>query len=56
MVKNIPANAGDIRDVGSIPELGRSPGGGHSNPIQYTWTSLVAQMVKNKSAMWDTCV
>ena len=29
------ANAGDIRDTGSIPGLGRSPGGGHGNPLQY---------------------
>ena len=36
MVKNPPANAGDIRDVGSVPELGRSPGEGHSNQIQYS--------------------
>ena len=36
VVKNPPANAGDKRDASSIPELGRSPGGGHSNPIQYT--------------------
>ena len=36
MVKNPPANAGDIRDVGSIPELGRSPGEGYSNQIQYS--------------------
>ena len=35
-VKNSPANAGDIRDVGSIPGTGRSPGGGHSNPPQYS--------------------
>ena len=34
-VKNPPANAGDIRDVGSIPGLGRSPGEGHGNPPQY---------------------
>ena len=34
VVKNPPANAGDIRDTGSIPGLGRSPGGGHSNPLQ----------------------
>ena len=33
--KNPPANAGDARDVGSMPELGRSPGGGNSNPFQY---------------------
>ena len=34
-VKNPPANAGDVRDVGSIPVLGRSPGGGHGNPLWY---------------------
>ena len=36
VVKNPPANAGDIRDVGSIPGLGRSHGGGHGNPLQYS--------------------
>ena len=35
-VKNLPANAGDVRDVGSIPELGRSPGGGNGYPLQYS--------------------
>ena len=35
-VKNPPANAGDVRDVGSIPGLRGSPGGGHSNPLQYS--------------------
>ena len=34
VVKNLPANAGDIRDAGLIPGLERSPGGGHSNPFQ----------------------
>ena len=34
MVKNPPANAGDIRDVGSITGSGRSPGGGHGKPLQ----------------------
>ena len=34
MVKNLPANAGVIRDVGSVPGLGRSPGGGHGNALQ----------------------
>ena len=34
VVKNPPANAGDIRDVGSIPGLGRSPGEGNGNPLQ----------------------
>ena len=36
VVKNPPANAGDVRDAGSIPELGRSPGGRHGNPLQYS--------------------
>ena len=34
MVKNPPANAGDVRDASSTPGLGRFPGGGHGNPIQ----------------------
>ena len=34
MVKNLPANAGDMREAGSISELGRSPGGGPGNPLQ----------------------
>ena len=37
MVKNPPADAGDIRDMGSIPGLGRSPGGGPGNPLQYSF-------------------
>ena len=36
VVKNLPASAGDIRDVGSIPGWGRSPGGGHGNSLQYS--------------------
>ena len=36
VVKNPLANAGDIRVSVSIPELGRSPGGGHGNPFQYS--------------------
>ena len=36
VIKNMPANAGDIRDAGSIPGLGRSPGGGNGNPLQYS--------------------
>ena len=34
--KNLPANAGDIRDAGSIPGSERSPGSGHDNPLQYS--------------------
>ena len=33
VVKNQPANAGDVRDAGSIPGSGRTPGGGHGNPL-----------------------
>ena len=36
MIKNLPVNAEDIRDVGSVPRLGRSPGGGNDNPLQYS--------------------
>jgi len=36
VVKNSPANAGDQGDTGLIPGLGRSPGGGHGNPFQYS--------------------
>ena len=36
MVKNPPANAGDIRDTGSTPVSGRFPGGGHGSPLQYS--------------------
>ena len=36
MIKTPPAIAGDIRDMSLIPEWGRSPGGGHSNPLQYS--------------------
>ena len=36
VVKNPPANAGDVRDLGSRPGSGRSPGGGHGNPLQYS--------------------
>ena len=36
VVKNPPANVGNIRDAGLIPELGRSPGGEHGNPLQWS--------------------
>ena len=35
VVKNLPASAGDVKDAGSIPGWGRSPGGGHGKPLQY---------------------
>ena len=37
VVKNLLANAGDIRDLSLIPGLRRSPGEGHGNPLQYSW-------------------
>ena len=55
VVKNLPANAGDIRGPGSIPGLGRSPGGEHGSPLQYSclenpidreaWQSMGSQRV-----------
>ena len=36
VVKNPPASAGDVRDMGSIPGSGRSPRAGHGNPLQYS--------------------
>ena len=56
MVKNPPTNADDERDTGLIPKLGRSPGGGNINPLQYSWAFLVAQTVKNLPAMQETWV
>ena len=58
MVKNLPANAGGIRDTGSIPASGRSPGGGNGNPLQYyclenpmdrgAWQAKVHMVAKNQ--------
>ena len=57
VVKNLPASAGNIRDMGSIPGLGRSPGGGHNIPLQYSclenpvdrgaWWAVVRKVAKN---------
>ena len=43
-------------DLGSIPGFGRSPGEGTGYPLQYSWASLVAQLVKNLPAIWETWV
>ena len=51
--KKSPCNAGDC---GLIPGLGRSPGEEIDFPLQYPWASLVAQVVKNPLAMWETWV
>ena len=40
MVKNLPANSGDIKDMSSIPGLGQSLGGGHGNPVQSSCLEL----------------
>ena len=49
-------SACNARDQGLIPGLGRSTGKGMGYPVQYSWASLVAQTVKNLSAMWETWV
>ena len=59
VVKNPPANAGDVRNVGLIPGSGRSPVGGHSNQLQYScventidrrdWQAIVHMVAKNQS-------
>ena len=56
MVKNPPDNAGDTRDAGSVPDLGRSPGVGNGNPLPYSWAYLVTQLVKNLPGMRETWV
>ena len=50
VIKNLPANAGDSRDQGLITGLGRSPGGGHDNPLQY---SCLENLI-DKGAWWAT--
>ena len=61
VVKNLPANSRDIRDVGSIPGSGRSPGGGHGNSLQYSclqnvmdrgaWRATVHKVAKSWTLM-----
>ena len=51
--KESACNAGD---PGSIPGLGKSPGEGNGYPLQYSWASLVAQLVKNLAAKQETWV
>ena len=50
MIKSLPANAGDIRDVGSIPGSGMYPGGGHGNPLQYS----CLENPMDREAWWAT--
>ena len=61
MVKNTPANAGDLRDVGSTPGLGRSPGGGSGNPFQFSclenpmnrgsWQAIVHRVAQSQTIL-----
>ena len=61
-VKNLPANAGDITDTGSIPALGRSPGEQNGNPLQYSclenpmdravWQAIVHVVVKESDTTY----
>ena len=60
-VKNLPANAGNVTDAGSIPGLGRSPGGQHSNSLQYsclenpmdrgTWRATAHRVTKSQTRL-----
>ena len=58
VIKSLPANEGEgnAGDTGSIPGLGRSPGEGHGKPLQDSWASLVAQVVKNLPSVRKTWV
>ena len=59
VVKNLPANAGDVRDEGSVPGLGTSPGGGNGNPLQDSflenamdrgaWWAIVHRVAKSQA-------
>ena len=59
--KNPPANAGSVRDADSIPGSGRSPGGGHGNPLQYSflenlmdrgaWQAMVHSVTKSQTQL-----
>ena len=65
-IKNLPANAGDAGDTGSIPMLGRSPGVGNGNPLQYSclensmdggawraWRATVHGVAKSRTRLSD---
>ena len=61
VVKNLPANVADLRDTGSTPGSGRSPGGGHRNPLQYSclenstergaWQAMVHRVAKSMAQL-----
>ena len=66
MVKNLPANIGDARDVGSIPGVGRSSGEGNGNPVQYSclgnpmdrgaWWATVQGITKSQIRQHTKCM
>ena len=66
VVRNPPANAGDIREVCSIPVLGRSPGGGHGNSLQYSclenpmdrgaWQTIVHGVAESDTTEVTACM
>ena len=61
--KNLPATAEELRDTGSIPGLGRSPGGGNGNPLQYSclrnlmnsgaWQAAIRGVAKSRTQLSD---
>ena len=61
MIRNLPANAGAAGDTGSIPMLGKSPGGGNGNPLHYfclenpmdrgAWQATVHEVTKNQTQL-----
>ena len=61
IAKNSPANAADVRDAGSIPVSGRSPGGKHANPLRYSclenpvdrgaWQATVHRVAKSQTRL-----
>ena len=63
VVKNLLAKAGDIRDMASVPGSGRSPGGGHGNPLQYpclenpmdrgAWRATVRGVTESQTRLSD---
>ena len=60
-VKNLPAKPGDVRGMGSVSQLGRLPGGGHGNPLQYSfldnsldtgaWQATVQSVTKSQTLL-----
>ena len=63
VIKNLPASARDVRDSGSIPGWGRSPGEGHGNPLQYSclekpmdrgvWRATIHGLAKSQTRLSD---